>query len=434
MVLARTEFSPIESKLATQFGQPLSDEITKPDQIQNFLSQAIKPGSNLFGLVGAKKGPYGCSALLLRKLKSFQDSIELVQVTNASTGDWLEKLKKLVADNVAKGKSAGEETKQIWLYSREKFSGLVGMVNCLRLEPGGAHVRAILDLDGSLPVSKAIDFGQSPWKEIATTDLVFNVYQKGQWGAFRFLQLPEEHEEIETSYAHMNVETRGDLSSFKWYESENVHFESVAPADKLPGLVLCDVYCSPLNFKDVMLAIGRIHPGPESALFDCVIGLEFSGRRRDTGQRVMGMIPYKGFATTVLTFEDFLLTVPDDWTLEEAASIPVVYFTAYYALVVRGQVSEGDKVLIHSAAGGVGQAAIRICQDLNCEIYVTVGNEQKRQFIRDTFNIPDERIMNSRDIAFERQIKQQTKGQGVRIVLNSLADDKLQVSSSFPED
>lgn len=176
-----------------------------------------------------------------------------------------------------------------------------------------------------------------------------------------------------------------------------------------------------------MLATGRIQPGPESAIFNCVIGLEFSGRRRDNGKRVMGMVPFKGFATTITSFEDFLWDVPDDWSLEEAASIPVVYSTALYALIVRGQLREGDKVLIHSAAGGVGQAAIRICQDYKCEIFVTVGNQRKRTFLKEEFGIPDDHIFNSRDISFERLIKDRTKGLGVDIVLNSLAEDKLQV-------
>ena len=177
-----------------------------------------------------------------------------------------------------------------------------------------------------------------------------------------------------------------------------------------------------------MLATGRIQPGPESAIFDCVIGLEFSGRRRDTGKRIMGMVPFKGFATTITSFEDFLWEVPDEWSLAEAATVPVVYTTAYYALIIRGALSQGDKVLIHSAAGGVGQAAIRICQNMNCEIFVTVGNNDKREFIKQEFNIPDENIFNSRDLSFERLIKERTKGLGVDIVLNSLAEDKLQVS------
>ncbi len=176
-----------------------------------------------------------------------------------------------------------------------------------------------------------------------------------------------------------------------------------------------------------MLVSGKIQPGPESALFDCIIGLEFAGRRTDTGKRVMGMVPFKGIATTLLTHKDYLWEVPDEWSLEEAATVPVVYTTAYYALISRGQLREGESVLIHSGAGGVGQAAIFICQSMKCQVFVTVGNEDKREFIKKKFNIEDKYIANSHDTSFEKQFMKVTKGKGVDVVLNSLTEDKLQV-------
>ena len=80
---------------------------------------------------------------------------------------------------------------------------------------------------------------------------------------------------------------------------------------------------------------------------DCILGMEFSGRNSE-GKKVMGLLPAKGLATTVDADKRFLWNVPDTWTLEEAASVPVVYTTVYYALVVRGRIRRGDKVLIHS--------------------------------------------------------------------------------------
>ena len=80
---------------------------------------------------------------------------------------------------------------------------------------------------------------------------------------------------------------------------------------------------------------------------DCILGMEFSGRNSE-GNKVMGLLPAKGLATTVDVDQRFLWDVPDTWTLEEAASVPVVYTTVYYALVVRGRIRRGDKVLVHS--------------------------------------------------------------------------------------
>ncbi|GFY75406.1 fatty acid synthase [Trichonephila inaurata madagascariensis] len=72
--------------------------------------------------------------------------------------------------------------------------------------------------------------------------------------------------------------------------------------------------------------------------------------------------------------------VPDDWTLEEASTVPVAYSTAYYALVMRGRLQRGEKVLIHSGSGGVGQAAISIALHFGCEVFTSVGTKEKKEF------------------------------------------------------
>lgn len=91
------------------------------------------------------------------------------------------------------------------------------------------------------------------------------------------------------------------------------------------------------------------------------------------GRRVMGILSHKSMATTVLADPFFVWDVPDYWTLEEAATVPVAYSTAYYALIIRGNLKKGKRVLIHSGSGGVGQAAIAIALDLGCEVFTSVG-------------------------------------------------------------
>lgn len=104
---------------------------------------------------------------------------------------------------------------------------------------------------------------------------------------------------------------------------------------------------------------------------DSIIGFEFSGRTSD-GRRVMGIMN-KAMATTVVADPDFLLEVPEEWTLEEAATVPVAYGTAYYALIERAKLKKWQKILIHSGSGGVGQAAISIALHLGCEVFTSVG-------------------------------------------------------------
>lgn len=121
--------------------------------------------------------------------------------------------------------------------------------------------------------------------------------------------------------------------------------------------------------------------------------------------------------------------VPDNWSLEDAATVPCVYATCYVALYQRGEMKEGDKVLIHSGTGGIGQAAIHLALHEGCEVFTTVGTPEKRKFIREMFpSIPDDHIYNSHNTNFEQMILQKTNGDGVDIVLNSLAEEKLQAS------
>lgn len=99
----------------------------------------------------------------------------------------------------------------------------------------------------------------------------------------------------------------------------------------------------------------------------------------------MGMVEARGLATTVLADPGFLWEVPEMWTLEQAATIPVVYATSYYALCIRGRMKPGESVLIHAGSGGVGQASISIALHAGCQVFTTVGSQEKRDFLKKMF-------------------------------------------------
>lgn len=127
----------------------------------------------------------------------------------------------------------------------------------------------------------------------------------------------------------------------------------------------------------------------------------------------MGLVEAKGMATTVLGLTDFLWVVPDNWTLEEASTVPVAYSTAYYALIIRGKMKKGETILIHSGTGGVGQAAIAICLGMGVRVYTTVGSKEKREYLKKRFpQLKDNNISNSRDVLFEFDIQKETNGRG----------------------
>jgi fatty acid synthase len=124
-----------------------------------------------------------------------------------------------------------------------------------------------------------------------------------------------------------------------------------------------------------------------------------------------------------------LFNVPDSWTLEEAATVPLVYFTVYVAFFHTTKIKAGKSILIHSGSGGVGQAAIQVSFAYGLEVFTTVSTEDKKNFLLKKFpELKPENIGNSRDISFETMIIKNTRGKGVDYVLNSLSGDKLQAS------
>ncbi|XXG99230.1 hypothetical protein Hte_005567 [Hypoxylon texense] len=117
--------------------------------------------------------------------------------------------------------------------------------------------------------------------------------------------------------------------------------------------------------------------------------------------------------------------MPKSISFEEGATMSVALFTAVYSLMEIGQIKRGQAILIHSAAGGVGSASIQICRYLSAEVFATVGNEEKRQFLTEEYGIPSERIFNSRNRSFAEGIQASTGGKGVDYVLNFLTGDLL---------
>jgi fatty acid synthase len=90
--------------------------------------------------------------------------------------------------------------------------------------------------------------------------------------------------------------------------------------------------------------------------------------------------------------------------------------------------------LIHGGSGGVGQAAIAIALAMGCEVYTTVGSNEKREFLRRRFpQLSERHFANSRNADFELHIRHETRGRGVDVILNSLANEMLQVFNSFPD-
>jgi len=191
------------------------------------------------------------------------------------------------------------------------------------------------------------------------------------------------------------------------------------------GQVEIQVRAAGLNFKDVMLALG-ILPGP---LDDAVpLGFECAGVVAALGEGVEGfeigdeVIASSSdcFATHVMADAHLVQRKPVGLSFTEAAMIPVAFGTSYYALYSLARLAEGERVLIHTASGGLGLAAVQLAQLAGAEIFATAGTPEKRAFLE---SLGIRYVMDSRSLDFAAQIMDITDGQGVDVVLNTLAGE-----------
>lgn len=154
-------------------------------------------------------------------------------------------------------------------------------------------------------------------------DLALNVYKNQVWGSYRHLLL-EPSSLIEVQHCTANTMVRGDLSSFKWASGPLVpHVQKPETSN------LVHIYYSAINFRDIMLATGKLPPevvAKGRVNLESVIGFEYSGRL-ESGERVMGMVPSRALSNLVAVDRNLCWKVPDHWSLEEAATVPVVYGT-----------------------------------------------------------------------------------------------------------
>ena len=193
------------------------------------------------------------------------------------------------------------------------------------------------------------------------------------------------------------------------------------------GEVEIQVHAASLNFRDVMIGLG-IYPTPPG--MPPIMGSDCAGTIVTVGEGVEGMSVgdevialcsncFGGFVTAAAST---VVPKPSGLTFEEASTIPTVFVTNWYALNHLARLSRGERILIHSACGGIGLAAIQMAQALGVEIVATVGTPEKREFLH-TLGV--ENIFNSRSLEFADDVLKLTGGEGVDVVLNSLAGEAI---------
>ena len=180
-----------------------------------------------------------------------------------------------------------------------------------------------------------------------------------------------------------------------------------------------------INFRDVMISLGQLEDtslmSSEHSGVVTEVGTDLAEQFR-VGDRICAW-GGNAYASSVRVNDLTAQHIPDDMTFETAASIPIVYATVYYALVHLARLQNAESVLIHSAAGGVGQAAIMLAKYLGATIFVTVGSNEKKALVMDAYGISENHIFSSRQTTFVEGIKRLTSGRGVDVILNSIAGE-----------
>jgi acyl transferase domain-containing protein/NADPH:quinone reductase-like Zn-dependent oxidoreductase/acyl carrier protein/SAM-dependent methyltransferase len=203
---------------------------------------------------------------------------------------------------------------------------------------------------------------------------------------------------------------------------ESLHLQPIARRSPSRGEIEIEVAAAALNFKDVLQALDLYPTDDDHLGNECAGVVSAAGDGVDdlrVGDRVMAFAP-SAFATHVVVAATSAALIPIGFTFEDAATIPVAFLTAYYALVHLAKLQPGETALIHAASGAVGLAAMQIAQALGARVFATAGNAEKRDYV---LSRGAEAVFDSRSTSFADELPRR-----VDVVLNSIAGESIAAS------
>ncbi|GHI02676.1 hypothetical protein Scel_09970 [Streptomyces cellostaticus] len=213
----------------------------------------------------------------------------------------------------------------------------------------------------------------------------------------------------------VEVTQPGDLSSTAVIDAPEADVELSV------GQVRVGLRAAGVNFRDVVAGLGMVSDGR-------VLGLEAAGVVLETGpgvnglvvgQSVMGLVP--GWGPVGVVDSRLVAAIPQGWSFQQAAAVPVTFLTAFYALRDLAQARPGQRVLIHAGTGGVGTAAVQLAREWGLEIFAT-ASPAKQPALR-AMGVDESHIASTRDLAFCEQFLAVTGGEGMDVVVNALAGE-----------
>ena len=205
---------------------------------------------------------------------------------------------------------------------------------------------------------------------------------------------------------------------------------AAVPAD--PGQVVIDVRATGCNFFDILITQGKYQVRPELPFSP---GAEVAGTVREVGRgverfslgdRVSALLEHGGFSSTVASPQERVFPMPPGMTFEEAAASGLVYQTSYVGLVHRANLQEGETLLVHAAAGGVGLAAVQIGVALGAHVIGTAGTPDKLALVKQ--NGADV-VINYRDEDWVERVKELTDGRGADVIYDPVGGDTFDLST-----
>ncbi len=301
-------------------------------------------------------------------------------------------------------------------------AAMEGLVNVLYNEKPSLRIK-LIDLDPGLPLSNQVSLlVQEITAETDTEDHV--AFRKGQRFVKRcdFISRPRSEfrynclDDSQNSHAiGLTVDSPGSL--------DGLCLETIKRECLQPDEVEIRVEAAGINFRDLLKVLG-VYPTEVSD--NRILGDECAGVVVRTGKSVtsfskgdrVAVIGLGCFKTHLILPAKRLIRLPDFMSMDLAAASLTNYMTVYYALVIKACIKPGDRILIHSAAGGVGLAAIQMSHLKGAEVFATAGTRFKRDLLK-SFGV--NHVYNSRTLDFSDKIYLDTNGEGVDIVLNSLA-------------
>lgn len=198
--------------------------------------------------------------------------------------------------------------------------------------------------------------------------------------------------------------------------------ETAAPAYSADE-VLVDVYAAALNRADLAQRAGNYPPPPGASP---ILGLDVAGRIAalganvtgwQVGDRVCALVSGGGYAEQVSVPAPLLMAIPEEWSYEQAAAVPEVFYTAYANIFMEAKLQPGETVLIHGAASGVGTAAIQLVREAGGRAIATAGTDEKIAYCT---QLGAELTVNYKKEDFVERILTHTNGQGVDVILDNV--------------